>query len=125
MRFSLYATLRLWLSGWYSGRRIDISRYVVTAEKDEMPLHLKAQEFLMEFGSLKMAGCDFDPTDVPGDCMEELETILNTKITIIGEYNGSNPPCGILMAPNGMVYLDCIGTFYLLGETGDEAIECL
>jgi len=139
-RFSPDVRLRLERAGWSEAYRYDTTEYVEALSRNGYPVHAAAVDFMHRFGGrripwelrFKMAavpceliiGVGFDFARLFKSNADWASEIVGTSLCYIGECDEGNI-IQLLMDYTGTVYGDGNATIYILGNSGEEAIETM
>lgn len=125
-------------SGWFQGRKIDTTNYGNFAKKEGYPWFGIAEEFLSEFGDLKLffhkrngrndllhfnmikAMQDFDLTWIKEDYSRRLNTDI---LCVIGQAYDNHMT--IIMDSEGKVYGSFDDSLFFIANSGQNSIETI
>lgn len=134
-RFSAKVKALLEEQGWHEGRVIDVNEFKETILKEGYTWIKSVEEFLKEFGELKISfttgnntisNLHFDLIKAVDDIFFEWtkvysERIGNIEVCPIGQ--AFNDHLTILMDKTGKVYGGYDQSLFFIGNSGEEAIE--
>lgn len=125
-------------SGWYPNRTIDATTFVVSLNSAGFVVHKAAEDFLTEYGGLRIKyphakvtdmedEMHFDPliviTHITAAAVNEYAKVLDRKLCPIGE--AARGYLTLMMDETGKVYGSYDEFFASIGSSGADAIDGL
>jgi hypothetical protein len=124
-------------SGWFPGRLIDTTMFVIQLKAKRYPIHTVVIDFLAHFGKLKIV-YPYTYSDLGSEdelCFDPIYAIsfiqiqvvraygkrVKAPLCVIGTYNHLHDT--LMMAPDGKVYGGYSEYLDLVGHSGGEAID--
>lgn len=133
--FSKRTVNLLMFAGWRPGRRVDISKYEHSLERNGLEIFPVVRDFLEEFYGLRVVwpinaehgileALRFDITNTfTQEDLDEYVQRIGRSVRTIGWIE--RDPHEILMDSDGKVYIAQMGYLALINESGAEAVENL